>query len=46
MDGVPVETTITNLKQIVTVLRAKNPSIVILIGTVIPRAGTTRTCLP
>jgi PKD repeat protein len=39
MDGVPVETTIGNLKQIVTILRAKNPSIVILIGTVIPRGG-------
>lgn len=39
MDGVPLETTINNLDQVIDILRERNPDIVILMGTVIPRGG-------
>jgi lysophospholipase L1-like esterase len=39
MDGVPVETTISNLGRIIDILRERNPDIVILMGTIIPRGG-------
>lgn len=38
--GVPMEKTISSLDQIIDVLREKNPQIVILMGTVIPREGS------
>lgn len=39
MTGVPVETTISSLEQIITILRERKPDIVILMRTVIPREG-------
>ncbi|WP_440948961.1 GDSL-type esterase/lipase family protein [Methanosphaerula subterraneus] len=39
MTGVPAETTISSLDEAIGILRQKNPDIVILIGTVIPRDG-------